>query len=262
MGKGTGKGTGHGGGRGGKKSAVEREQAADEERKEREASRAAKRANKLKNVEGIDALEIAQREMGGAAGHESMAEQAAQEEEEADAEMMLQMRSKKKGGGGGGEDADAEATAEKEMGKLGLCIEWCLEKPKAPLDEWQTYRSNEMQDFIKEKRRGLLYYMPKFYDTLLISYITRKRMYYWGEYDNKGERDGRGVCLWPDPPFGGGGDKPCTLDHSATSFLCNMCLIYSISSATPPVFDSNVHELCVYTYIPRPSLRVFATPFF
>lgn len=210
MGKGSGKGAGKGAGKGkgaggGRKE--ETKQALDDERKEREAKRASKRADKLKNVEGLDALELAQKEMGkgGAKGEPaSMEEAAAAEEQAADEELDMAFKSKKAGKTTADDSRGALAGDDGGANKLTLCVEWLFEKPKQPLNEWQTYRRQEMEDYIKEMRRGLMSYMPKFYDTLMVKSITRTKMRYWGEYDGKGMRDGRGICFWPDPPHGGG----------------------------------------------------------
>eukprot|EP00283_Hemiselmis_rufescens_P002385 CAMPEP_0173426848 /NCGR_PEP_ID=MMETSP1357-20121228/6204_1 /TAXON_ID=77926 /ORGANISM="Hemiselmis rufescens, Strain PCC563" /LENGTH=240 /DNA_ID=CAMNT_0014390573 /DNA_START=147 /DNA_END=866 /DNA_ORIENTATION=- len=188
-------------GAGGKGDDDDEKMTAEEEREARAAKRTAKRTAKAKKMESMDALSMAQRELGSfpsgksAGGKNAKQQQPMEDDDDIEDAAEEEAALEEKFGGG---------AKQEERSKLGMCMDWIFETPKPPKKEWQTFRKEEITEYLKEMRRGILYYMPKYYDTMMFRKISRRKLHYWGEFDSKGERDGRGVCLWPDPPKGGG----------------------------------------------------------
>ena len=105
-------------------------------------------------------------------------------------------------------EQENEDTAENEVDesqKSGLmeCLRWLFKGESAPPKEWKTYRREEIQNYISSKRE--IFIGRIFSEGLYYKSVQRKKIRYWGDYDGKGRRDGRGICWWPDPPLGGGG---------------------------------------------------------
>jgi hypothetical protein len=174
----------------------DKEDQAIADRAKRDASRAARRASK-KREENEDIMKVAARDLAVMQKHQQMAAGSGPnsvptvgEDEQDDQDLEAKGRNIEK--------------EEKDPNKFFACIDWLMEKPRQPPPEWQTFRREELQTFISDMRFGFLSLMPKSYDTLLFQIRRNRRVRYWGDRDSKGRRDGRGICLWPDPPSGGG----------------------------------------------------------
>lgn len=91
------------------------------------------------------------------------------------------------------------------------CFQWLISSPKIPPRQWETYRREEIEHYIAEMRSGIVgRFMPEW--TYYQGY-RRRAMKYTGDMDYRKQREGRGVCLWPDPPYGGGGSSLPTSRH-------------------------------------------------
>ena len=101
-------------------------------------------------------------------------------------------------GGEGGQDADQGGG-----GYMKECFQWLVSGPKLPPRQWETYRREEIEQFIAEKRSALVGRMLP--EWVYFQTYRRRAMKYTGDYDLFQQREGRGVCIWPDPPYGGGG---------------------------------------------------------
>ena len=85
------------------------------------------------------------------------------------------------------------------------CIQWLLRPPKHPPKLWETFRRDEIASYIEDTRKGLVCISFLVPESLLYAWVRRRRPQYYGEKNGKGQRDGRGIAFWPDPPYGGGG---------------------------------------------------------
>lgn len=190
-----GKGSGLGGGRGGgKKSKEEKAQEVELKRAKREQKRAQKRSEEQKAIADLDILGMARHELG-----------IVQPEDNQASTKNLNEMQWSHGGGSGGEDGKEGAAAaeeDEESGGLLGCIKWLTARPKAPPKEWETFRRDEIDNFISERRASLIGKMWP--ESFYFNQMKNPKLRYWGDRDIFQQREGRGVCFWPDPPKGGG----------------------------------------------------------
>jgi hypothetical protein len=107
---------------------------------------------------------------------------------------------------GTGDDDDNAAAEEEHEGGGGYlreCFSWLVSGPKLPPRQWETYRREEIENYIADRRSAFVgrFFSERFYFRI----FRRRSMKYAGDFDILGRKDGRGMCLWPDPPYGGGG---------------------------------------------------------
>ena len=183
-----GRGGGGGGGRGGKKASKDEKAMQDEARRlKREHKRAQKRVDEQKKVDDLDVLGMARHELG------------IKEEDPAkpNASSMQWQH-------GADDDSEQHTPHEEEDDTGGIIgfVKWLFARPKAPPKEWETFRRDEIDNYISERRASLIgkLWPESFY----FSQMKNPKLKYWGDYDIYRRREGRGVCLWPDPPKGGG----------------------------------------------------------
>ena len=182
-----GKGSGGGSGRGGKKkSKEEKTMEVEQKRQKREQKRAQKRSEEQKKIEDLDILGMARHELG-----------ITQQNADPNLESMNWQH-----GDDNAEDGEGEMQEEEESGGLLGFIKWLTARPKAPPKEWETFRKDEIDNFISERRSSLIgkLWPESFY----FNQMKNPKLKYWGDRDMYQRREGRGVCLWPDPPTGGG----------------------------------------------------------
>jgi hypothetical protein len=93
---------------------------------------------------------------------------------------------------------------DQDEGFLVLLVNFILQRKKSPLPIWRTHRRQEIEQYLSKTMRGFLgHVIPS--EAFWYYCVARKKMKYWGSRDKEGTREGRGICLWPDPPKGGGG---------------------------------------------------------
>ena len=103
-------------------------------------------------------------------------------------------------------DEDAQ-----DSGVLVKCLQLifsAFRPPPKPLLPWKTTRREEINGELDKTMNsvwGILLPSRMFWYWM----ISNRRMKYIGDFalDNKKVRDGRGVCIWPDPSIGGGGSS-------------------------------------------------------
>jgi len=160
----------------------------EQKRQARESKRQSKNEMNNKNSEGKDVFSLAQDELN------------------QDAEEALEGHSKKAGGGrkqrqdDGEDEDDAKMQGEDDAGCLENIIAWLLTKPAKPPQPWNTYRAEEIETNIRKRDTFPAGFGRKFW----YNRIRIKKTVYWGDRNGEEERDMRGVCVWPDPPVGGG----------------------------------------------------------
>ena len=148
----------------------------------REHKRAEKRAEEQNKIKDLDILGMARHELG--MGDPSAAAVGGGREGEAE------------------EEGEEEANQEEEEGGFMAFVKWLYSRPKAPPKEWDTFRKDEIDNFINERRSSLIGRL--FPESYYFNQMKHKKLKYWGDRDIFLQREGRGVCLWPDPPKGGG----------------------------------------------------------
>jgi hypothetical protein len=133
---------------------------------------------------------------------------------------------------------------EQEEGFLVLFLNFILQRKKRPPPIWKTHRREEVEKYLKSAMSGLLgHLVPS--ESFWYWKFSRKKMKYWGSRDSKGQRDGRGICLWPDPPYGGGGEQrvqahSCCLSHAST-FATRYERTYPSIMILPPASSVPLH---------------------
>jgi len=157
-------------------------------RLKRERKRAEKRAEEQKKIEDLDVLGMARHELG-----------IAQPNADPNLQQMNWQHGNDDGDGEGGEGGAQEE--EDEGGFLGF-VKWLFARPKAPPKEWDTFRKDEIDNFINDRRSSLIGKL--FPESYYFNQMKHKKLRYWGDRDIFRQREGRGVCIWPDPPKGGG----------------------------------------------------------
>jgi hypothetical protein len=108
-----------------------------------------------------------------------------------------------------------EENEEQETDPILKCLAWLMRAPKKPPKPWETYRREEIASYMQDTKDGLMaisYLIP---DTLLYRLKRRRWLRYYGEKNDKRLWDGRGVAFWPDPPFGGGGERLLLRDRGS-----------------------------------------------
>mmetsp|Transcript_31503 Transcript_31503/g.74873 ORF Transcript_31503/g.74873 Transcript_31503/m.74873 type:complete len:472 (+) Transcript_31503:42-1457(+) len=162
-----------------RKSKDEMDEEKEMKRKRREEKRAVKRATERKGEEGKDILDI---------GRSHFAQEHNDEVEDHEDDDDEYEHAEEAPAGGGG--------------YMKECFQWLISSPKIPPRQWETYRREEIEHYIAEMRSGIVgRFMPEW--TYYQGY-RRRAMKYTGDMDYRKQREGRGVCLWPDPPYGGG----------------------------------------------------------
>ena len=179
MGKGSGAGGGLGGGRGGGKMSAEELALRDEKRRlKREQKRAQSRLAEQKETKDLDVLGMARYELG------------------------LKEPEKEKFSHADDDDDEQPVQEEEDSGGLIGFVKWLFARPKAPPKEWETFRRDEIENFINERRASIIGKMWP--ESFYFWQMKNNKLRYWGDRDLLRQREGRGVCFWPDPPKGGG----------------------------------------------------------
>lgn len=91
-------------------------------------------------------------------------------------------------------------------------VDFLLSRRPKPVPVWKSNRRDEIEAFLKRVNVGFLGMLLR-NDGFWYRRKARKRLDYVGDRDSTGSRDGRGVCYWPDPPWGGGGEFLSYLCH-------------------------------------------------
>lgn len=96
-------------------------------------------------------------------------------------------------------------------------IDWLLARKVKEKPLWRSSRREELERYIWKWRR--LVPIPFASEGFYFRRGSNRKVKYWGMMDPKKEKEGLGMCLWPDPPHGGGGEihapahslpRPCT----------------------------------------------------
>ena len=96
-----------------------------------------------------------------------------------------------------GHEADEEAVT-----LTNLAFSWLMGKrSKKPV--WRSARRPELDTWIRRFSR--LIPIPFVGHSFWYHRLRRGKLQYWGARNPVKQRDGLGVCYWPDPPKGGGG---------------------------------------------------------
>ena len=133
MGKGSGAGGGLGGGRGGAKMSAEELAMRDEKRRlKREQKRAQSRLAEQKETKDLDVLGMARYELG------------------------LKEPEKEKFSHADDDDDEQPVQEEEDSGGLIGFVKWLFARPKAPPKEWETFRRDEIENFINERRASII----------------------------------------------------------------------------------------------------------
>lgn len=98
---------------------------------------------------------------------------------------------------------------EPKEGLLMGCLSWLMRPARVPPKVWETYRKEEIRQYIEDQRATVMGRLAT--DGMLYRQIKHRRRTYIGDKDKKGRFEGRGICIWPDPPRGGGGDRLLSL---------------------------------------------------
>ena len=109
---------------------------------------------------------------------------------------------------------DAEKEAGKQEGSDFVldCLNgiiYLFTTPPLPPPPWTTYRREEMETYIERKLRSPIWGVLTPWQGFWYWVHSNQRLKYSGEYDKRNPtvRCGRGVCKWPDPARGGGGEQ-------------------------------------------------------
>ena len=86
-----------------------------------------------------------------------------------------------------------------------MAIDWVLGRQPKRKPVWRTSRREELEHFIWKFKR--LVPIPFAGDAFYYRRGSNKKLRYWGMRDPKKAKEGMGICQWPDPPHGGGGDS-------------------------------------------------------
>lgn len=187
-----GKGGGLGGGRGGaKKSKEDKAVEVEQKRLQREQKRAQSRSDEQKKVGDLDVLGMARHELGIA-------------QPNADPKAASMNWKHGEGGNGDGDEEGGGGAADEEDDGGGFLsfVKWLTAGPKVPPKVWETFRREEIENYVSERRSSLIGKMWP--ETFYFKQMRNPKLRYWGDRDIYQQREGRGVCVWPDPPKGGG----------------------------------------------------------
>lgn len=144
-------------------------------KKKRAAVRESRRQQELNDLEEMDILEMGQVDM------DSKAEQ-----------LQLQRQE---------EEAAAQQPQENEISLIISFVRWVLRKDRRLPPPWMITRIEEVEDYLAMHTVGIMALMPK---RFWYWWSARRSVQYWGDKDQYGAKEGRGVAYWPDPPKGGG----------------------------------------------------------